>query len=347
MLLSLILLALPIQWDDLPALIRRHLPVTQTGFPDYRQAIDADTTRRVQEGEREHLVYFLLQSKSFTRQPPVEPALSRQSPEIVHRRFQDYLSGQTITPTPRLTYFRQHVPIAESGLAQAYDQAMTFLDRMDYSTRAHSSDTSLAASYTAATAIAVLKALNPKFLPTRVLIVGPGADFAPRTAFDETRPPQSYQPYAIAAALGPTVEIDCADVNGRVLATISNRKPAFRQEAGTADFLDYQRTLTGATVQPRLTPTPLNIVTQRLTQKYDLILATNILLYFQPAHLALALTNIQAMLAPGGYFIHNDTRPETGLYAAELRLSTLQARRLLIAQGPKAPLYDFFAILSN
>lgn len=58
----------------------------------------------------------------------------------------------------------------------------------------------------------------------------------------------------------------------------------------------------------------INIVTQRLelpdTGKFDLIVATNILVYYSPFEQALALANIAAMLKPGGVLLTNDRLPE-------------------------------------
>lgn len=57
----------------------------------------------------------------------------------------------------------------------------------------------------------------------------------------------------------------------------------------------------------------LNIVTQGLdlpeTEKFDLIVATNILVYYNPFEQALALANIAAMLKPGGILLSNDPLP--------------------------------------
>ncbi|MFM2123926.1 MAG: hypothetical protein RL328_377 [Acidobacteriota bacterium] len=57
----------------------------------------------------------------------------------------------------------------------------------------------------------------------------------------------------------------------------------------------------------------VNIVTQRLTlpdaQRYDLMVATNILVYYTPFEQALALANIAAMLKPGGLLLTNDELP--------------------------------------
>lgn len=57
----------------------------------------------------------------------------------------------------------------------------------------------------------------------------------------------------------------------------------------------------------------VNIVSQRLdlpaAQKFDLIVATNILVYYGPFEQALALANIAAMLKPGGFLLTNDELP--------------------------------------
>ena len=86
----------------------------------------------------------------------------------------------------------------------------------------------------------------------------------------------------------------------------------------------------------------LDIVTDRLEGKpFDLVIATNILPYFDDAQLGLALTNIAAMLAPGGLFLHNERRPIIGDLGELLGLKFEQARYVTIAtirNGP--PLFD-------
>lgn len=60
----------------------------------------------------------------------------------------------------------------------------------------------------------------------------------------------------------------------------------------------------------RVLPCELNIVLQRLdlpeTQKFDLIVATNILLYYDVFEQSLALANIARMLKPGGFLLSNN-----------------------------------------
>jgi hypothetical protein len=58
----------------------------------------------------------------------------------------------------------------------------------------------------------------------------------------------------------------------------------------------------------------LNIVMERLSlpasERLDLLVATNIFVYYQPFEQALALENAGAMLKPGGLLLTNDRLPE-------------------------------------
>ncbi len=59
-----------------------------------------------------------------------------------------------------------------------------------------------------------------------------------------------------------------------------------------------------------ITPRDLNIVLERLAplkneDRFDLIIATNVLLYYDAFEQALALANVAAMLRPGGVFLTN------------------------------------------
>ncbi|MBV8845817.1 MAG: hypothetical protein JO307_23660 [Bryobacterales bacterium] len=61
-------------------------------------------------------------------------------------------------------------------------------------------------------------------------------------------------------------------------------------------------------------PADVNIVLQRLnlpaSQRFDLIIATNIFVYYDPFEQALGLQNAGAMLRPGGLLLTNDKLPE-------------------------------------
>jgi SAM-dependent methyltransferase len=58
-----------------------------------------------------------------------------------------------------------------------------------------------------------------------------------------------------------------------------------------------------------ITPRELNIVLERLTladaDRFDLIIVTNVLVYYGRFEQALALANIASMLRPGGYLLTN------------------------------------------
>ena len=60
----------------------------------------------------------------------------------------------------------------------------------------------------------------------------------------------------------------------------------------------------------RLRPVDMNIVYQRLElapeERFDLIIATNILVYYDTFEQSLALANLQRMLKPGGFLLTND-----------------------------------------
>jgi hypothetical protein len=60
-------------------------------------------------------------------------------------------------------------------------------------------------------------------------------------------------------------------------------------------------------------PSDLNIVLERLnlpaSSRFDLLVGTNIFVYYQPFEQALALENAGAMLRPGGLLLSNDRLP--------------------------------------
>jgi hypothetical protein len=88
---------------------------------------------------------------------------------------------------------------------------------------------------------------------------------------------------------------------------------------------------------------PLDVVTERLDgRRFDLIVATNILPYFDDVQLSLALTNIAGMLETGGVFLHNEARPLMDDLTKALGIPFEQSRHVTIAtvRGAPAPLFD-------
>jgi chemotaxis methyl-accepting protein methylase len=52
----------------------------------------------------------------------------------------------------------------------------------------------------------------------------------------------------------------------------------------------------------------LNIVVQRLAgRRFDLIVATNVFVYYDLLDQALALSNVESMLGPGGFLLSNNS----------------------------------------
>jgi SAM-dependent methyltransferase len=86
----------------------------------------------------------------------------------------------------------------------------------------------------------------------------------------------------------------------------------------------------------------LNIITERLVDEapFDLVVATNVLTYFDDRQLALALSNIAAMLRPGGWLLHNESRAGLVEIAAALDMPVLQMRTAILAGPTDKPLYD-------
>ena len=99
-------------------------------------------------------------------------------------------------------------------------------------------------------------------------------------------------------------------------------------------------------VADRITAEKLNIITERYdpSPQYDLIVVTNVFLYFNQTELRLALTNIRSMLRKDGYLVHNEFRPELESLTITLGLEPIQARTLRLSAGDDRPLLDGFVI---
>jgi hypothetical protein len=170
-----------------------------------------------------------------------------------------------------------------------------------------------------------------------------------------------------------------ADINPRVVGHISRataNPPTLTLVSGiassstvhvTEDYRDYFAQLGRAVGDGSMQPAPnapahlskvvrvrpeiaqslsaeeLDIVTARLSvAPFDLIIATNILPYFDDTQLILAISNVAGMLAPDGVFMHNEPRPVLGEITEAVGLRFEQLRRVTIASvaGPRGPLTD-------
>lgn len=315
------------EWKQLPPPAKSlavQLGMNAGNFDRTLSEINQQTATRLQEGEFDHLIYYMLQSRSFTSAAPIEPALSsveyvqgRPSviPEFVQTRMTAFAHALATPTNQRQRYFASllpsHDPLAE--IRSQYARAMTSLYRKEaacgdamnpqaciaatYLQRGLSSDTSPESMAAIEAGVRWLSANRPALKFRRVLIVGPGVDFAPRTALTEDSLPRAYQPGSVARLVG-LPKVGCADINLRVLAFVQD-------SCDTA----YQ----------------MNIATGFLTGsgKWDLIIATNVLLYLGDRELLLALNNIRMMLNPDAVFLHNDARFTAKLFGAACGLPAI------------------------
>ena len=433
-----------IEYADLPQPVRQILTaqgLSSSTFSEYIQRVEADTERRVTEGEREHLIHYALQSTRFTHRPPIEPALSARQfvehlsdeertrliqdasyvpkarwPAAERSRVADLLGAfHKESADARLAYFRTLIPSAQppaaiDGLFADYVRVARFLYRKEflasgnaannvaeiaalYESRPHSSDTQIEAGFGVYLGLGTLHALEPTLRIQRVLVVGPGLDLAPRTELVDAVDPQSYQPLAVTDALlalslasERDLHVHSIDVNPRVVGALRTvtRPPLtlhlFTGVAETADqpfrpeYRAYVRDLGRAIGDPTAAPRQiasdrhyqhsiavrpaiaramsaerLNIVTERLVDEplFDVAIATNVLTYFDDRQLALALANIAAMVRPGGYLLHNESRAGLIDAAAGLGLPLRHTRTAILGGSPARPLYDTIWLHQN
>jgi hypothetical protein len=419
-----------IELADVPA----GFGLSENEFRAYVQSVEADTERRVAEGEREHLIHYALQSSRFTNRPRIEPAASARRfveqlstaertrvledpaylpstgwPPAERARIVDLLNAFRMEQADaRLAYFRTLVDwgrqaSAIDSLYVDYVRVARFLYRKEfpaesvaatdaariaslYESRPHSSDTQIEAGYGVYLGLGTLHGLEPALRVTRALVIGPGLDLAPRTELVDAVDPQSYQPLAVADALlalslasERELRVHALDVNPRVVGALqaAARGPLtlhlFTGITETAaqplqpEYRAYVRALGraigGETAAPRavaadrhyqhsiavrpavaraVTAERLNIVTERLVGEppFDVAVATNVLTYFDDRQLALALSNIHAMLRPGGYLLHNESRAGLVDTAARLGLPLLHTRTAILRGPASKPLYD-------
>ncbi|MGH9373353.1 MAG: hypothetical protein ACRD15_17670 [Vicinamibacterales bacterium] len=410
--------------------------ITAAGFPAYIERLRQTHAARVREGDLDHLVFYLLQSRRFTSLSPVEPALSAKAlVDGLDPRERDVFLRDSRTTSAhvaaavrsrvaalrramdspardaRLEYFREVVEASfpdrrarEEGILREYLRVMRFVYEKEfvaqraeqpagavaelYRTRGLSTDTAVEAGYLVHLGLGVVKALEPDRRVRRVLIIGPGLDLAPRTALLEAGPPESYQPWAVIDALvtlglsaADDLQVVAADINPRVVEHLRRARstpPVLRlvseireSESVTLsrEYRDYFAQLgrgigetdeslpsiagakghlrktvrVGSASARALRAEALDVVTDRLEgTPFDVIVATNILPYFDDVELMLAMSNVAAMLAPGGIFLHNEARPLMQDVTVALGMPLEQSRHAIIAtvRGARAPLFD-------
>jgi SAM-dependent methyltransferase len=79
----------------------------------------------------------------------------------------------------------------------------------------------------------------------------------------------------------------------------------------TAGHVDLRSVSIRAPIVLSVVPRDLNVVLQRVEpvtadEQFDLVLATNLLIYYDVFEQSLAMANVARMLRPGGVFLSND-----------------------------------------
>jgi len=122
---------------------------------------------------------------------------------------------------------------------------------------------------------------------------------------------------------------------------IGRAAPHARPRGGYDDRL-YTSIRLEPRIAARISAERLNIITERSTgaAPYDLVVVTNVLTYFDDVELALAVSNIAALLREGGVLVHNEVRPALEQLSAAADLPPVQMRSVVIAPHPQSSLYD-------
>jgi SAM-dependent methyltransferase len=107
---------------------------------------------------------------------------------------------------------------------------------------------------------------------------------------------------------------------------------------GIADLADMRAVRARPSAVRRVSVMNVNIVTDRLdVEPFDLVIATNVLIYYDAFDQALALSNVEAMLRPGGWLLANVSAPEL----ASLRIRPVDATTVLYARTATENIRDF------
>jgi hypothetical protein len=106
---------------------------------------------------------------------------------------------------------------------------------------------------------------------------------------------------------------------------------AVRPSAAVAELAEVRSVRARAAEVRRMSVSNVNIVTQRLAgEPFDLMIATNVFIYYDVLEQALAMSNAEAMLKPGAFLLANVSAPP--LRSLSIRpvetTTTLYARRV-------------------
>jgi hypothetical protein len=111
-----------------------------------------------------------------------------------------------------------------------------------------------------------------------------------------------------------------------------------RSSKEIADLADLRAVRVRPSVIRRLSVLNVNIVTDRLDgEPFDLVIATNVLIYYDVIEQALSLSNVEAMLKPGGFLLANVAAPEL----MSVRLRPIDTTTVLYGRTATENIRDF------
>ena len=371
-----------------PALQARTSGDVELAWAGWVSERDAQIRRRLERGDDDSIINFLLFGTSFTQQRRASAReileLARQGrvsdfmqTPLMQRRIRDLIAGAAAPGgNERLQFVERVLSRAavdpqrylEAELRRvlaeydAYARATGPEQSVRFDDRGLSSDTSIFPGFSieqALQAITAERVLAPGSV-RRVAIVGPGLDFADKREGYDFYPQQTVQPFAVIDSLrrlGLANRDELRTATFDLSSRVHQHLDAARQRAaaGTPYVLHLPRGTDsgwvpelaaywerfGDRIGERVTPaTPpaeaagvevravrvppavvltvmphdLNIVLQRLDplapgERFDLIIATNLLVYYDVFERSLALANVEKMLRSGGLFLANNATP--------------------------------------
>jgi hypothetical protein len=109
-------------------------------------------------------------------------------------------------------------------------------------------------------------------------------------------------PMEPAAPWSPSLIDYWKNLGGRIGAEIREKRPS-----STKKGLEIRAIQVRPQVMAEIRPEDFNVVTQRWTgPPFDLVIATNVFVYYDELDQSLAFAGIEAMLRPGGFFLTNN-----------------------------------------
>jgi chemotaxis methyl-accepting protein methylase len=105
-----------------------------------------------------------------------------------------------------------------------------------------------------------------------------------------------------------------------------------------AELAELRAVRVRPSVVQRMSVLDVNIVTDRLdAQAFDLVLATNVFIYYDVFEQALAMANVEAMLRPGGFLLANFSAPTL----KSVTIRPVETTTTLYARGVNENIRDF------